>query len=216
MTTKNRFTLDALLLLSFFISGCSALIYQVCWQRSLYGVIGVDMDTITIIVSVFMLGIGMGGMIGGWLSDHYPVQRLGLYAGAELSIALYGASSLWLLQGLETMLAGIGGNGGAISALACFAFLLVPTTLMGVTLPLLTMAFNERHTNIGISVGQLYFVNTLGAATGAVLVPFVLLPLWTLGQVVWLAVVGNVVVAMCALLAGRLPAAPKAAQGVPA
>lgn len=102
MTAKNRFTLDALLLLSFFISGCSALIYQVCWQRSLYGVIGVDMDSITIIVSVFMLGIGMGGMIGGWLSDHYPVQRLGLYAGAELSIALYGASSLWLLQGLET------------------------------------------------------------------------------------------------------------------
>ena len=61
--------LNMLLLLSFFISGCSALMYQVSWQRALYALIGVDMDSITIIVSVFMLGIGLGGMLGGWLSD---------------------------------------------------------------------------------------------------------------------------------------------------
>ena len=57
---KNIPLLDAVLLLSFFISGCSALIYQVSWQRALYGLIGVDMDSITIIVSVFMLGTGSG------------------------------------------------------------------------------------------------------------------------------------------------------------
>lgn len=209
---KHGVALDALLLLSFFISGCSALIYQVCWQRSLYGLIGVDMDSITIIVSVFMLGIGLGGMLGGWLSDRYPAQRLRWYAGAELSIALYGASALWLLQLLEAALAGAVWSGSGISALACFAFLLVPTTLMGMTLPLLTMAFNERRVNIGVSVGQLYFFNTLGAATGAALVPFVLLPLWTLSQVVWLAVAGNVLVAVCALIAGRLPSAAKGAH----
>ncbi len=209
---KHGVALDALLLSSFFISGCCALIYQVCWQRSLYGLIGVDMDSITIIVSVFMLGIGLGGMVGGWLSDRYPAQRLRLYAGAELSIALYGASALWLLQMLEAALAGAAWSGSGISALACFAFLLVPTTLMGMTLPLLTMAFNERRVNIGVSVGQLYFFNTLGAATGAALVPFVLLPLWTLSQVVWLAVAGNVLVAVCALIAGRLPSAAKGAH----
>ena len=48
--------LNMLLLLSFFISGSSALMYQVSWQRALYALIGVDMDSITIIVSVFMLG----------------------------------------------------------------------------------------------------------------------------------------------------------------
>lgn len=205
---ENNRKLDTLLLLSFFISGCSALIYQVCWQRSLYGVIGVDMDSITIIVSVFMLGIGMGGMVGGWLSDLYPTQRLHLYACAELSIALYGASSLWLLQWLETVLAGVAWGGDGISALACFAFLIVPTTLMGVTLPLLTMAFNERRVNIGVSVGRLYFVNTLGAAVGAAVVPFVLLPVWTLDQVVWMAVAGNVGVAVCAVVAGRKQMVP--------
>lgn len=185
------------------MSGCSALIYQVCWQRALYGVIGVDMDSITIIVSVFMLGIGMGGMLGGWLSDRYPMRRLHLYAYAEFAIALYGACALLLLQWLESALAGVTWAGGGISAMACFIFLIFPTTLMGMTLPLLTMAFNERRANIGFSVGQLYFFNTLGAAMGAVLVPFVLLPLWTLNQVVWIAVTGNVVVAVCAVIAGR-------------
>lgn len=204
--------MDGVLLLSFFMSGCSALIYQVCWQRALYGVIGVDMDSITIIVSVFMLGIGMGGMLGGWLSDRYPAQRLRLYAGAELSIALYGATTLWLLQWLDGFLAGMALGGVVVSALACFTFLIVPTTLMGVTLPLLTMAFNEGRMNIGVSVGTLYFVNTLGAAAGAALVPFVLLPALDLAQVVGLAVAGNVAVAACAMLAGRKRMMPAGAQ----
>lgn len=157
------------------------------------------MDSITVIVSVFMLGIGMGGMLGGWLADRQPHKRLRWYALAELGMALYGALSLSLLHTLEITLATLSWDHAAISALACIAFLLLPTTLMGMTLPLLTMAFNERHGSIGVSVGVLYFVNTLGAATGAALVPFVLLPLWPLGHVVGGAVMGNVIVALCAV-----------------
>jgi predicted membrane-bound spermidine synthase len=126
------------------------------------------------------------------------------YAGIELSIALYGGASLWLLQVLQAGLVGsFLGDGAVGSAVASFGFLLLPTVLMGMTLPLLTMAFDERTANIGVSVGTLYFINTLGAATGAALVPFVLLPLWTLPQVVWVAVVGNVAVVLCAVLAAQ-------------
>lgn len=89
MMVRKYDGLDVLLLGSFFISGCSALIYQVCWQRALYGVIGVDIDSITIIVSVFMLGIGMGGMAGGWLADRRPACRLRWYAGAVVHCALW-------------------------------------------------------------------------------------------------------------------------------
>lgn len=203
MQKSNRF-FSFTIFISFLISGCSALIYQVSWQRALYGLIGVDMDSITIIVSVFMLGIGLGGMLGGWLSDRYPRQRLRWYAGIELSIALYGAASLRLLQALQIWLEGsFLGHGAVGSAVASFVFLLLPTVLMGMTLPLLTMAFNERTANIGVSVGTLYFINTLGAATGAALVPFVLLPLWTLPQVIHIAVAGNVAVVLCAVLAAH-------------
>ncbi|WP_313299278.1 fused MFS/spermidine synthase [Diaphorobacter sp.] len=196
--------IDGLLLMSFFLSGMCALMYQTSWQRILYRVIGVDTDSITIIVSVFMLGIGLGGMFGGYLADYKPHLRVKWYAAAEISIAAYGFCSLALLSGLEHILTELALESAAISAFACLVFLLIPTTLMGMTLPLLTMAFNEKRTSVGVSVGILYFVNTLGAAVGAVLVPFVLFPVLGLDHVIYMAVAGNLVVAACALVTLRI------------
>ncbi len=200
---------DLTLLSSFIISGISALIYQVCWQRGLYSVIGVDMDSVTIVVSAFMLGIGIGGMTGGWLADRFPGQRIRLFATAELSIALYGLATIWLLPWLDAQLAASAWGGMAMRALLSFLFLVIPTTLMGMTLPLLTMAMNEKRANIGISVGVLYFANTLGAALGAGLVPFVLFQHFSLTQTVMIAVAGNIVVAGSATwIASRLSSYP--------
>jgi predicted membrane-bound spermidine synthase len=193
---------DLLLLASFFISGTSALAYQVSWQRALYGQIGVDVDSITIIVSVFMLGIGIGGMAGGWLADRLPRHRLHLYGGIEFTIGVFGLASLALLPWLVDALGAASGGRGTTVA-ASFLFLLLPTVLMGMTLPLLTIAFDERRRNIGVSVGTLYFTNTLGAALGAALVPLVLLPRWPLPDVVLMAACGNCAVIACTLAAAR-------------
>lgn len=193
---------DVALLLSFLVSGCCALIYQVSWQRALYAVVGVDVDSMTIIISVFMLGIGIGGALGGWLADRYPTRRMLIYGVAEMSIALYGAASLLALQGLEGLMATtMFGSNRLLGSILCFVFFLVPTLLMGMTLPVLTLTFNEQRHNIGVSVGTLYFVNTLGAALGAMAVPFVLLPLLPLSQVIFVAVAGNCAVVMLVLLA---------------
>lgn len=197
---KKLRLLDSVLLSSFFLSGVCALMYQVSWQRSLYGIIGVDIDSITIIVSVFMLGIGFGGMLGGWIADLAPKRRIQIYAVAEFSIALYGFASLFLIESIGVWLTAAGGgsfNAGASSLL----FLILPTTLMGMTLPLLTMVFNDWQDSIGVSVGQLYFINTLGAAAGAGLVPFVLLPILPLDEVIRLAAFGNLAVGGLALFA---------------
>jgi MFS family permease len=191
---------DLLLLASFFVSGASALAYQVAWQRALYAQIGVDMDSITIIVSVFMLGIGVGGMAGGWLADRWPGRRLQLYALMECTIGAFGLGSLKLLPVLVGALDHPGSGAGA-TALACFFFLALPTVMMGMTLPLLTIAFDERRGNIGMTVGTLYFTNTIGAALGAALVPLWLLPRWPLSAVVVLAAAGNFFVLACTLLA---------------
>ena len=58
-------------LTGFFISGFSALIYQVCWQRILFTGFGVDLTSITVIVSVFMAGLGVGAYFGGRIADRF-------------------------------------------------------------------------------------------------------------------------------------------------
>lgn len=189
-----------LILISFFVSGVSALVYQICWQRSLYGIIGVDMDSITIVVSVFMLGIGFGGMIGGWIADKYSSMRLKIYISLELSIASYGAATVITLPLIEHYLA-VAGGGIGVSSVISFLFLIIPTTLMGMTLPILTLLINESSENIGVSVGMLYFVNTMGAAIGAAIVPFAMFPALTISHSILLAAFGNVLVSLLALTA---------------
>ena len=67
---------ELLVLAAFFLSGVSALTYQVTWQRLLYAQFGVDLQSITIIVSCFMLGLGVGSLVGGWLADRLPSKAL--------------------------------------------------------------------------------------------------------------------------------------------
>jgi predicted membrane-bound spermidine synthase len=163
---------ESILAISFFVSGAAALIYQVCWNRALYGAIGVDMDSVTIIVSCFMLGIGIGGALGGWLADRMPSKKIWAYAVAELTLCLYGLLSLSIIAQVSQWTLQPGLLGSALTAVASFAALLIPTILMGMTLPLLSLAFQERNKNLGAAVGRLYFANTIGAAVGALWLPF--------------------------------------------
>lgn len=154
------------LALLFFVSGVAALIYQVCWQRLLFEAFGVDIDSVTIIVSTFMLGLGVGALAGGQLSDRFPGRTLTLFALIELTIGAFGIVSPWLIRTVGT--ATVRGPLVAI-ALVNFLLLLVPTVLMGATLPILVTHVVRQYRNIGVSVGLLYFANTLGAALGAAL-----------------------------------------------
>ena len=149
----------------FTVSGIAALVYQVCWQRLLFVAFGVDIESITIIVSAFMLGLGVGALIGGELADRLPDSIMGLFSMTELFIGIFGYFSPWLIDavGAATM------QGSKIDiAVANFLLLLFPTTLMGATLPMLVAHVMKTYKNVGVSIGLLYFVNTLGAATGAI------------------------------------------------
>lgn len=161
-----------LILATFFASGCAALLYQLVWQRYLFAGLGVDIDSVTLIVSTFMLGIGVGGALGGWMADRWGDRRLVIYALAELSLAIYGALSPLIFAGLQA-LGGEGWSYETVSILA-MAVVLVPTTVMGTTLPILTMHFDDILNNVGMSVGMLYFFNTMGAAVGAWFAAYVL------------------------------------------
>ena len=81
----------------FFISGFSALIYQVCWQRLLFTGFGVDLTSITVIVSVFMAGLGVGAYFGGRIADKFRTRLLIIFCLIELGIGCFGFVSANLI-----------------------------------------------------------------------------------------------------------------------
>jgi predicted membrane-bound spermidine synthase len=151
----------------FFASGISALIYQICWQRLLFVALGVDIDSVTIIVSTFMLGLGVGALVGGELADRYPLMFFSLI---ELAIGAFGIVSPTLIHAVGAIV--VHGSLPVIAA-ANFLLLLCPTVMMGATLPILVAHIVRTKRSVGVSIGLLYFVNTLGAALGAAATGFI-------------------------------------------
>jgi predicted membrane-bound spermidine synthase len=166
----------ATLLVAFLLSGSAAIIYQLIWQRVLSGVYGTNVEAVTTVVAAFMMGLGTGSLIGGWLGDHSGLRPRVLFVVIELAIGLFGWLSVPLFRevGMRTV------EAGPLQVwLVVGALLLVPTILMGATLPVLATAGGDT-TPIGEAVGRLYAANTLGAALGCVLL--VLVVAGTLGQ----------------------------------
>lgn len=156
--------------LLFFLSGAAALIYQLAWQRLLVFYTGSDTVSISLIVTAFMSGMGLGYLFGGKLADrNRPLHNIGLFVLAEAGIMLFAwCSKAILYDGLNALLPAIGSP--VVLYALLFGVLLFPTFLMGVSLPLLSKSF--RFEDIGVQarfIGSLYFVNTLGAASGAII-----------------------------------------------
>jgi len=145
----------------FFASGFPALLYQIVWQRSLFTIYGVNIQSVTVIVTVFMLGLGLGSLAGGRLSALPGLNVLRAFGLIELGIGSFGAFSLILFHYVERFTAGASTSSTAI---VTFLLLLIPTLLMGSTLPLLVEYLVRETENVGESVGSLYSVNTFGSA----------------------------------------------------
>jgi spermidine synthase len=144
----------------FFVSGFPALLYQIVWQRALFTLYGINIESVTMIVTVFMLGLGLGSLAGGWLSARPRIRLLIAFGTIEILVATFGCASLWIFHEVASVTAGASTLATGVIA---FALLLIPTMLMGSTLPLMAEHFVRRTGNVGESVGSLYSVNTLGA-----------------------------------------------------
>jgi spermidine synthase len=155
----------------FFLGGLPALMYQVIWQRVLTMYFGVDIYSTSITVATFMFGLGAGSLCGGWLADRTGRPAI-WYAGLELMMSLYGFMSLTLFSAVGSWLAG---GSLATMIIADLLLLLVPTTLMGMTFPLMCRIVAADGSVIGERISWLYGLNTMGAAAGALLSAYVLI-----------------------------------------
>lgn len=189
-----------LITILFFFSGFPALIYQIVWQRALFVIYGVNVQSVAVVVSAFMLGLGLGSLAGGRLSAAFPRHGIVIFGVCELGIAIFGLSSLRIFHWAAGYSAGVSLG---LTILFSFLLLIVPTMLMGATLPLLVEQLVRSSHNVGHSVAILYFANTLGSAFACYFcAEYVLLNFGQSGSVT-IAACLNVVVGTVAYLYGR-------------
>jgi SAM-dependent methyltransferase len=191
----------AVLAVAFWLSGFAALVYQVGWQRILALHSGVGTYSIAVIVAAFMAGLGLGSLAGGAISGRVsPVGALRLFALAELSIAAIGAASPSLYYDLYPRSAWLLSSPLRAGALHFFA-LLLPTLLMGTSLPFLARGVVAHARTAPLRLGVLYGLNVLGASAGALAAPWWLLRWFGIDGALLAAAAAN---GAAALLAGAL------------
>ena len=206
-----------LLLACFFLSGLAALIYQTAWTRQFAFVFGTSELAVASVLAAYMGGLAAGAAAAARVS-HRIARPVLVYGLLELGIALSalavpaaiaGATALYVtvFRGSESAVEA-GGLVRALFYLACsFVILLVPTGLMGATLPMLARHSVRQASELGSRVGVLYATNTLGAVVGTAVAGFVLLPALGLERTIWVAVGANgLAFATAAMLARGAPA----------
>ena len=197
----------------FFLSGFAALLYEIVWLRQFSIVLGTSELAVATVLAAYMAGLAVGAAVAARFVGRMrrPILAYGLLeAGIALS-ALAVPLGLSLVRMLQVALLGgqpgppdAGGVGTAIFYLAgAFAVVMVPTALMGATLPLLTRHAVRRGEQIGGRTGLLYAVNTGGAVLGTLTAAFVLLPRVGLAATVWVGVAINGLVFVIAALIAR-------------
>ena len=197
----------------FAVSGAAALIYEVVWTRLLTLQMGHGIAAASTVLAAFMGGLAMGsamaGRIGGRLD---PARALRVYAALEMAIAGLALVLPAGLLALRPLLAGAyaEGSGGTTFAMlrltSSIVLLAVPATAMGATFPIASRWMVRKAARAARDAGGLYAANTLGAATGAVLAGFVLIPSLGLRGSTWIGVVLNIVAAAGAFAIARTAA----------
>ena len=204
----------ALFAVLFVVSGATGLVYELVWTRDLYLFFGSTIHSITTVVAAYMGGLGLGAYLLGRLADR-RANPARLYGMLEIGIGTFGLASAWALDAvgsaylaLARVLAPGVWPATAMKFAAAFLILLVPTFLMGGTLPALTRAFaGGRLEGYRRQLALFYGLNTIGGVVGCVLAGFVLVEkVGVRGTLAGVGVV-NLLLGVAALLLARRPLA---------
>ena len=191
----------------FVLSGASGLIYQISWVRVLSLTFGVGIYAISTVVAAFMGGLALGAFVGGRWADRVKRPIL-WYAIAEVVIAGMGLFSPTALSWVQATYLALYPRDAQEAALGITALrfvlaavvLLIPTTLMGATLPLMLKGSLSLGRSVGARVSLLYASNTTGAIIGTVAAGFVLIGLIGISATITVAATLNLAAAVAALL----------------
>lgn len=199
-----------ILLPLFFVSGVTALAYQVLWVRELQLVFGTSTYAISTSLAAFMGGLAAGGFAMARYADRLR-RPLAVYGILELGIGLYALTFPFLLATVTSVYLEIWHAtepGPAVFGFVQFGIvgvlLLLPTAAMGATLPLLARFAARRFGSAGDRIGTLYAVNTFGAVAGIWVCGFLLLPQLGIFRTTILAAAANLLLGLAAMGLQRL------------
>ena len=200
-----------IVLLLFFCSGATALVYEVIWSKYLALLFGSTIQAQTVVLAVFMGGLALGNQIFGRRADRSP-RPLVVYGAIEIAIGLYAFLFPLLHRAADSVFATFGARlldqSGwllLLKGMLSVALLLGPTLLMGGTLPLLAAWLQKNLPDAGRQSARFYSTNSLGAVCGAGLAGFVLVQNLGLPATMGVTALVNVIIGLVAVGIGRMP-----------
>lgn len=206
-------------LIAYTLSGAAGLLYEVAWVRLLTLYLGHGTAAVSTVLAAFMGGLAAGAALGGRYAPRWgPRRALAAYASLELAVAACALLLPRAFDALRPLLvwAYADGAGGVLFGItrvaASLGVVALPATLMGATLPLAVCWLVRDPTRAGPDAGLLYAANTAGAAAGAAVTSFVLLPVVGLSRTTFVGVGLNAAAAALAGWATRSPAGPSPAS----
>jgi spermidine synthase len=199
-----------LVLVCFFLSGLTGLIYEILWTRMIVKVIGTAPFAISIVLTVFMAGLGLGSYIASRtidrVKDHLKLVRI--YGVLELIVGGYCLVLPVLLKGFLPIYSVVYNHlfkhfmlYNLLTFVGCSVLLIIPVTCMGATLPVLCRFYVNRLSHLGTHAGRLYGLNTIGAAAGALLCGFWLIAILGVYGTLALAVMLNAAIGIVSIAA---------------
>ncbi len=172
---------------AFFLSGVTALVYEVVWSRYLTLFLGSTSAAHTIVLSTFMAGLAAGNSYFGRLVDRTSLGKLRLYGALEIGIGLFCLLFPTFFGWLSSLYVPLAAQVGPattstvlLKVLLAAASIFVPCAFMGGTLPVLAKYVVTSLQGLGMRIGWLYFINTAGAVFGGLLGGFYVLEAWGL------------------------------------
>jgi len=212
-------------LICFFLSGFSGLIYEILWTRLMVEIIGCAPFAVSIILTIFMGGLGLGSYLAGRSIDRIrqPLAMVKVYGLLELVIGVYALLIplvLTVLKPIQSIL--YNGLYDRFMVYHLVTFMLsalvlgLPIICMGATLPILCRFCIANLTHLGTHTGRLYGLNTIGAALGALSCGFWLISRWGVAGALTVAVAVNFMIGLACLAIGykaRLGLAAKLKAG---
>lgn len=195
--------------IAFAFSGAAALMYEVLWTRELELIFGSTVYAVSMMLAAFMSGLSLGAWLGGKWADRSS-DLMGLFGRLEFGIAVFGLLSLPLVQVLPSVYFVVYDTLRpsfavffVIQMMLSFLIMLVPTTFMGATFPVVSKIYTAALDELGSDVGNVYSINTLGSIAGSLSTGFLLIPLIGVKATTFVAASLNLAVALTMIVVSR-------------